>query len=421
MGIFFDEYELEESYSLALLETYYGKNPLLLKCEDDIKALKENFLKTNGNINNSTQEIDDICKNISLLFGFEKTYFKVVAEERYMNAFTIPYFVKESYAKNNKFFDLEKNQYGIRYKDPKGKFLYVYINSYLFRNCSSERIIAVILHEIGHNFFLVKEQITNANLHMGIDNNLAILKYLNNYGWSPNALKNASAYMCELVNYLDDAQLEVLKSMRNEIDDKANQKAVGDYKISRNIFVRASKIFRRFLSSNISNIFSIISFILLPINYAVNLKKYREKLGKKAQKTQAYNAEKFCDNFTSAYGYALGVAETFNNATSLDERLYSKVPILRVTDCLDRTLSHFLNYYTDEHPDSYTRVLDSLNKLKFELANNKDNLNDKQVAEIEACRWRSAASSPAARSMPRSASSCRASARAGSRPCCRRW
>lgn len=383
MGIFFNEFELEEDFSEPLLESYYGKNPLLLKCEEDLKILKENFLKTNGNINNSTTEIEDICRNFSTLFGFEKSYLKVVAEERYMNAFTIPYFIKESYAKNNRFFDLERSQYGIKYKDPKGKFLYVYINSYLFRNCSVERIMAVILHEIGHNFFLVKEQITNANLHLGVDNNLAILKFLNSKGWSSESVRYASMYMCEVVNYLDDAQMETLKSMKDKLDNRANDKAVKEYKVSKNIFIKAIKIFKRFIGTFLSNSLGILSFLLFPIAYVNSIRNQNKQLQKKAEREQAYNAEKFSDNFASAYGYALGVAETFNGANSLNEKLYSKIPILRINDELDRTLNNFFNYYSDEHPDSYTRVLDSLNKLKFELNNNKDSLNPSQIAEIE--------------------------------------
>jgi len=63
--------------------------------------------------------------------------------------------------------------------------------------------------------------------------------------------------------------------------------------------------------------------------------------------------------------------------------LFSKVPILRVNYEFDKMISQFFNYYTDEHPDSYTRVLDTVNKLKFELNNNKNKLDPQQVAEIE--------------------------------------
>lgn len=379
MGLF-DNNE-DNSYDM-LNETYYGKNPLLLKNEENFKLLKEDFLKTNNNINNNSEVITDICKNFAKLFGFEKAYFKVVAEERYMNAFTIPFFIKESYAKDNKFFDVERSQYGIRYKKPEGKILYIYVNSYLFRNCSTDNIMAIILHEIGHNFFLIKEQVNNANLHLGIDNNLAMLKYLNNNGWSPVAIKNASNYMYEMVNYLDDAQLETLKAMKNKLNDKANKQSVESYKISRNIFVRATKIITKFITSSITGVFNLMVILLLPI-YLYNMQNDKLVLKKRVEKEQAYNAEKFSDSFAASYGYGKNVADTFNSTMSLDATMYSKIPLLRIHTEFDRTLTYFFAYYSDEHPDDYTRVLDSLNKLKYELRNNKDSLDARQIAEIE--------------------------------------
>lgn len=363
-------------------ETYYGKNPELLKCEELLKEMKMELNKgSNLNKSESKKKFEDILSN---LFGFEKMYLCVIAEEKYMDGFTIPYFNQDNYGKDDKFFDIVKTNEGIKYKNPKGKFLYVYTSSYTIRNFSIDNIMSIILHEVGHNFFLVREQITNAKLHYGVDISLTLIEILNNYNWSPSLYNQVINLMYQVGVNMDDMQLSAYEQYKKTLTDKANKKAEKEYKSNHSVGGKILQLVKSLIVGTLNLPFTIINVVLLPI-YLFLGKANKEVLKKDSKKYQSYNAEKFSDNFASSYGYSVGISDTFIKSekfTTVGE-FESKIPIIRIQNYFNRTLTMFVSYYADPHPDDYTRVLDSLNKLKYELNNNKDQLNPKQIAEIE--------------------------------------
>ena len=133
-------------------EAYYGKLPEFDELEslfDSVikKANKEGLNRCNPN---KYPEQKKICKIFSKLFGFKETLF--YWEPFYAaNAYTYSLNVFMVYTDKKKL--IQKRQDKGFYDSSHSIILSVYITTgLLHKNMSARELIAVILHEIGHNF-----------------------------------------------------------------------------------------------------------------------------------------------------------------------------------------------------------------------------------------------------------------------------
>jgi len=370
-----------------LNESYYGKNPELIQCENYLTDMKE-YLMTGKNPNSCPSK-DKFESTIANLFGFEKVYFSIIAEENFENGFTTTHFYDVSKNVNDEYFDLVKSKNGIRFKHPRGKILYVYSYNYSLRNSSVEKLMSIFLHEVGHNFFLIKEQVNYKKTKLMSEMVFRALYYLHENGYNPSIFPEVVKFLCQVSL---EAKTGISKSTyeyyHKYIEDDLQNKAIKKEKINSNLLVKAIstslKVIGEIFVSLLSLPFTITNLLLMPL-YLSSGKSNKSEFSKYEKNSQGYNAEKFSDNFAASYGYGVGIVDMFSNSQNLSKKsiLVSKIPVVRVLDYFNQSLTMFAMYYNDPHPDNRTRVLFMINKLRYELDVNKNQLDHRQIAEIE--------------------------------------
>ena len=165
------EFKTDNGY-IVLNEVYFGKQPELLEIEDLIDKLKLQYKKSDPIHNNRDYRTlikDPILKKIGdklkTMFGFKDTMITVWREE-YINAYTISFVAN---AKKGIVYDVNNNEFkvsdlkkaviisnsGFKFKThifPINLLVCFTIGALLGDKLSSEELIAILLHEIGHNF-----------------------------------------------------------------------------------------------------------------------------------------------------------------------------------------------------------------------------------------------------------------------------
>jgi len=373
---------------MLLSETYYGKIDEMTRCESYIQEMKQDLLS--GKNPNKSPAKTHFEETIASLFGFEKVYFSIIADERYANGFTVPFFCNTNTLVSDSFFDLVKTPKGVKFKNPKGKILYVYSYNYVIRNFTPEENMSIFMHEVGHNFFLVKEQVNYCKVNRGIELTLSALEYLKETGYSSDSFKETTAFLLDVGKEIDNMSESVYKEYQKLLSDKTQRKIIKKYEREHNgisgFFFASIKVLRSVISSILKVPVAPVMTLFLPLimlSYRSNVNLKRIK--KDNKRNQNYNAEKFSDNFALSYGYSTNQVQLFSNLEkwSSKNNIDDKIPVLRVTNYWFESISNLLFAFSDEHPDCPRRVKFALEKVKYELNNNKDELSPKQIAELE--------------------------------------
>lgn len=162
----------------TLYEVYFGKQPELRKIETLIGKARNKFMGSNyigGAKINSLKEITDINKALEDFFGFE-IFALTIIPSNIMNAMTMPLSMAIDIAPQ---YRLKKNliadSSGFKFNKEAKYCCTVFIYSGLFFNkdFSDAEMMALILHEIGHNF----QTVINKDLYYFTDVTM-VLKYI---------------------------------------------------------------------------------------------------------------------------------------------------------------------------------------------------------------------------------------------------
>jgi len=364
-----------------LCETYFGKPSQLVKAEEILTSLQEK-IKSGVNIN-PEKECKELENIFAQTFGFEKCFISFLPIENSFNAFTVPFFNDVNYSE--KTYELIRDKNGIRYKYPKGKSLYIYVHNYGMRHLSTEKIMATIIHEIGHNFFLLDEQIKDGKIRVAQNYILSVLnymfEYIRVYGYIPldvfRALVDVSLYLESPQKYM----YNIATNFEAKLSDRAQKEGYNADKTYNNPVI---KILRR----SVKILFSIITLPLkmLGVGFSALLSPLlinRSAFKKKSLATQSYNNEKFADNFAMMYGYSVGIADLFANTQKMynDGDVYDHIPVVRLFNYLDEMLTSTALFFADEHPHSYKRVLLAKQKVEYEMKNVR--LSESQRKDLE--------------------------------------
>jgi hypothetical protein len=352
---------------LILNETYFGKQPDLVQVEGYFDTIKKQM--SIGKNPNSLPEKTKIEKILGNKFGFEEVVLIFLPEENVMNAYTVPFFTEKKFDELN--FALERSDNGLRFKNPKNKTLYVYLYNYLLRRYDVESIMSVLLHEIGHNFFLIDEQIKDNK----IKNAIGWIIYI--YNFLVECLKCNQDVTFECFKALLDVSLYVKSPQKYQynlatengrlIKDKAQSDAYVDSK-KKHLFRKAFRIASQIIKLPFKIAWTGIKILLKPLM----LGNSKSILKTNVKRTQDYNAERFSDNFAMMYGYSVGVATTFSgdNSKFVRSREWDfKVPIVRLFNYIDEMYSECVYGFSDEHPASIKRVMDAKAKVEYEMKN----------------------------------------------------
>ncbi|PTU25799.1 hypothetical protein DA469_21840, partial [Bacillus subtilis] len=140
-----------------LLESYFGKNKTLIEVETYLTSLKNKMKK--GMNPNKCDEIELIEKKIGNLFNIKNINLMITPEEGVLSASVTSFLSFNEFKKDEKYYSIIKTNTGFRFKRKIDKEVIIRMSSYLIREKTEEEIIAVLLHEIGHEFFYLTKTI----------------------------------------------------------------------------------------------------------------------------------------------------------------------------------------------------------------------------------------------------------------------
>jgi hypothetical protein len=357
-------------------EAYYGKNMKLLKLESLCEQLGNKMRADGGYDPNFSKELKEMELILTKMFNFEKIHFVVDGDTVHMNAFTIPFFFADKFEK--RLLDVEEGKDGIRYVYPDDKVLVLNQNAYNFVNLTPSQNVAIILHEIGHNFFLQTQNIKKYEARNTMIDFFDKLLHVKTKYHAMNPLM--VIFILQLIIQLI-ARLVVTAQIQSDPKEFLKQVAEqirSQYKIKK-------KHGEETLDSRVEAFTSTGFFKIIKKPFHVFLAPailYMKEWELKGDKRNGYDNEKFADNFATSYGYGKEVAEVFAKGLSKFE---SKV---RQTEygiqVMESTLfTNAFVYFADPHPSRTFRVEWAKKKLVHELENNRKYLTPKQIADIK--------------------------------------
>ena len=168
----FNEIEQEESYSNVLNEhvnfvneAYFGKTPQLLELENAIGELRESYSFMRDYT--ATPEIKRIEDAVIAQFNME--YFSLnIIPQNIPNAFTYPIGTRFDIVKSDRLSDyvIADQKNGYKFKKGNGFVIITAIYGGVLANpnFTNAEVVAILLHEIGHNFAdVISEDVKLAN------------------------------------------------------------------------------------------------------------------------------------------------------------------------------------------------------------------------------------------------------------------
>jgi len=360
-----------------LSEAYYGKNMKLLRVEALFEQLGTKMKAKKAFNPNSSDELKEINSILTKMFNFEKLYLVIDGDINSMNAFTIPFFFADKFDK--KLLEMEETKEGIRYKVPDDKVLVLNINAYNLLNLTPPQNVSILMHEIGHNFFLqagnVKAYRSRQAMKDFFERYRKLLK--GKKSLSPTAIINLIYFLIMLIlmiirNITERSMdpKELLRAIAEEIRrNYKSKKQSSDEILKTNIFIDKflgwipiiKKPFQMFLAPAI-----------------IYVKQWEIRFNGSSD----YDNEKFADNFATSYGYGKEVAEVFTGALSrYDDEMRKTAYGITVQESM--MFGCMLTYFADPHPSNVYRVKWAKKKLEFELERNKKYMTPKQIKDIE--------------------------------------
>jgi len=351
-------------YGSPINEAYIGKTKDLLAMEKAIHEMRKDHM---GDIYFVNVDASDFNRLAEKVFGF-RTFALNIFPSNIYNAYTIPVDIKlDMNSLNTKKNSLcDKN--GFKYKKEAGYCCITNISTGLIfsEEFTDGEVLAVILHEIGHNFASVVDK--------GIGVNQFIFKYI----YVILQLVNIAQGQLRLdipLNALDNFKVKVEEIIRNKMPGLAY--IVGFFRGIKGI---ASDIF--------TNIMALLGKVFGYNVYASVVKKLTQFIFKPT----GYTNEKIADNFATVYGYgpelstALSKFERKSGIVTTD--FVNEIPV--IGDILEfNTLpAEIILSAFDEHPIWVERSEDQIRLLEAELKKSsldpkmKKVIND-NIAEIK--------------------------------------
>lgn len=360
---------LEQQVQL-LNEQYYGKNVMTLEMEKIFGELKEELDKNSiGEIPHDRILVYEkrLIKCIKELFNFKQVNLNIVNIGS-TNAFTLSATLEDTF--KGLLTDKEENKKygGIQYTDNANRALTAVISLEIVRKkeFTPAMLVAVLLHEIGHNFF-IENSISYRCDMLILAYMIVSVPYEN-----ANLLLLGNAFIGMITT---NTCRTVLNTVTNKIKDTkiaALMLQITNALLRINGFIKTINIVKNvglFIKSN--PIKRGIMFVIGQIEYLIRfpLKIFHTLKG--------YNDEIFADNFATSYGYGKEIAEV-NKVFALDSTGSELLDSFRNLNFATKLLTDFclkldsvfeqINIFKmDGHSNEATRMIDQLNYLEANL------------------------------------------------------
>ena len=376
---------------LLLTERYYGKHPELLECEKLIASMSETLKKNPAWNPMESKENLMLMQRLQDLFNFEEF---VIVWKNYVfpqfspNAMTLPF--GYLYTKKPEFETVETSN-GIQFKRAKGKLFFMLIDAGIIRHTkmTPPEVLAVILHEIGHNFDIslekhllmrqylvfqaIKRQIeifVGTILFIPIAAQLlrligervtAVMLLLTSILTLPITM--VTVFLNDIYDMYFDLNLpkyrKQYKQIKKELRRLANDKKTKATKEEIKQFVafwKSMAMIEEIWSILGVPIIGLITLLEIPVQITDRLADRYFKRGRLA--------EIFADSFAARYGYGQELARALRKFDVNEYQLIGdRLPVIgNIRKIIKQTAVLF-----DEHPGNKERMQEMINSLEAEL------------------------------------------------------
>lgn len=346
-------------------EAYYGKDKLLKQAEKILGLFRRKYMKNKYfnmcNTDPLLYEFEDI---LAEKFGFKTVQLDIVPAMT-ANAYTYP--AGYTYYGSKMSCDIKKTKDGFKYVGENTPTLYMAIYSYLIfsKEYTDGEIMAILLHEIGHNFSHRVSKVVNLN--DALVGALCVYNFILGLMWgNPRMISNNIGIF------------NAFKDERKKFRDKylCNKVAAMGYNSV------------RFLMNLPLSIIQNIVYFICALRIDVFIKYLVQDIVTGLYKIiPRYIDERLADEFPAIYGYgpesAMADRKMGMNASPLESAIH-KVPIVSIFYDMMRIPTNIIISLSDEHPLPGSRAKNEINYLKKELEKcNKPRLKKMLMEDIK--------------------------------------
>ena len=362
-----------------LNEAYFGSKPVE-KILNQLSIARKKYL-TNDKLFqdkryetdiNTDPEVMKLNKLFEDTFGF-KSFGLYVYNTAIINAYTIsPGYRIDS---GNLIDKLKSSSKGFSYdkKDNISCIVTIYSGMFCNADYTDREILAIILHEIGHNFTPAIDPITNA-FYLPT----RFVYYIITITDFILLLSNTDIYIKQLFSGTNFS-LEAY----NKLNEKIN-KNFPELKNAINFFTKYFKMFKD-LYSDLMQAFHAIFVLSNPLGFTIKiLYGVISNLNNIILLFPRHRDEKIADSFATMYGYGADLSSALNKFEKNNLIISGAItnsPIIGSIYNLCMIPTEFIAYLLDEHPTTIARINNQLDYCKSEFSN--ANLDPKLEREIQ--------------------------------------
>lgn len=358
--------QIDRKSGFLLSEAYFGKPDNLVKATQHLDNIVEKIRKNNYYTPLGSKDLAAVEKYLEKQFNVESVTLLWMPMNSASNAMTMP--VSNMVLTTPSSMDIKRTNNSISYKEKKGKHINIFIYSALVTvsGLDGAGLMAVILHEMGHNFYMKESYFWVKKISIIADALSNLFRLKNNDG-KPVGLSSLIYILTFGNRIFRKGTSKLLKSMPESDEKFENVVAqIFDVLIDFNVIVGG------FIAlPNIKNIVS-------PQKMLQSL--FNTMLG-------GYSDEKFSDNFATIHGYGAELAMFAKEInTSKGKTRGAKI----VNEAMPKGIAALFNAQSfivesivmlcDCHPNNYVRVYDQAKLLKTELK--KENLHPEVKKQI---------------------------------------
>lgn len=368
----------------AINEVYFGKTKEILAIEKQLDLVRNKYMNrylTNIFVNNDP-DLLKLNRMIEDYFGFGCFSLNIINEPT-INSYTIPIDFRLREGGTGKIkSDLIVNKNTFKFEKSADYTCIVYIYSGVIFNSefTTGEVMAMILHEIGHNFY---SAINNYSSGIMVDLFVALRIIYDVYLIFFGLISNPSV------------SLMGAKNLVISTDDfyKFKEKIKKNLRQNNNLIIKLIDIQKWFKSLANTAKLSIIDIIDMASLGLINpiagvLDAFDLNLFSLLFLPMKYKDERTADNFATMYGYGPDNISLDNKTSSLNikqpskiKTLYMKIPLISNLYALNVNIGTILFSAFDEHPVGISRCSDQLNMLKRELE--KSDIDPKMKKAIQ--------------------------------------
>ena len=370
-------------FTQFLNEVYFGKTPEMQRIEKQIgvtrTAINEGRNVARISMNNDP-ELLKLNDMIADTFGFGIFSLELI-DEPTLNAATVPISIRFDIDRTGKALIVDKKKFKF---DPKYEYACVcmmYTGIFLNPKFSDAEVFALILHEIGHNFY------SCLNRRNGVLSAIYTAVYASSVVVSGLAYEDGAGTLMSLIENTN---------LYTKFDEKITRKLRENNSVIALIF-DCVQYFKSLINTGLHTALGLIDMLTLG---TVKLMGSAKSMAKRAMNPMNYIVmplryadERAADNFATMYGYGGELASCLTKLEGFDSdpsELYKRYNRIPVVGLLYNTISlpaEIMSSVLEEHPVGIARTQDQLNMLKRELetADLDPKMRKAILADIKVC------------------------------------